>query len=122
MFISRRAHDLIVAAVMASANERLAELRNQIAELKKERDFYRKEWTKSRGQAFPSPAPAQAEAPMPLFDQRSPAEPEALDANWSVDDRDLFKEWSLNLGEGVNAEEEYKRIHGSSPPLIALTV
>jgi hypothetical protein len=110
MFISRKAHDLIVA-----------ELRNQIAELKAERNFYRRAWTKSRGQPFTSASSANAETSLPVFERSSPVQ-ETFDADWTADDRDLFQRWAHELPASVDAEEEWKRLYGCSSPLVALTV
>lgn len=115
MFFSRKAHDLIVA-----------ELRNRIVELEKERDFYREKWTKSRGAQFPSSKARPSDLSLPLFDRSSTAQespkPVRLDDDWTLDDRDLFKDWAAGLPPGVNAEDEWKRLYGSQPPLIVLTV
>src|SRR5262249_46592689 len=113
MFFSREAHDLIVA-----------ELRNRIAELEGERDFYREKWTKSRGAQFPS-SKAKPETSLPLFERPSVSQqppPVRLDDDWTADDRDLFRDWSTGLPAGVDAEDEWRRLYGSQPPLIVLTV
>lgn len=124
MIILKSAHDLIVAMLMASANERLAAKDEQIADLKAERDHYRKEWTRSRGKAFSS-QPDKAEPPLPLF-ERSSVEQSAdppIDADWTADDRYLYQDWVLrNVPEGVDAEQEWRRLHGDRPPLLELTV
>ncbi len=121
MFISSRTLDSLVQessdrlAALDKAHELVVvELRNQITELKAERDFYRKEWTKKSGKAFTKPG--EVEQTMPLFDQP------ALDAEWTADDRDLFRDWALGLPNGVNPEDEWKRLYGSQSPLIVLTV
>jgi len=126
MIISRRTHDLIVAEVRNQIAEQkkandlvVAELRNQVANLTEERNYYRKEWTRARGKAFSRPG--EAEHTMPLFDQTPPPTP-ALDADWTADDRDLFRQWSNDLPPGVNAEDEWRRLYGTQPPLIVLTV
>jgi len=123
MFISTNSHDLIVeelhnriAALDFAHDLVVAELRNQIVELKSERDFYRKEWTRSRGKAFTTKA--DAEPSMPLFNQP----PTPFDADWTSDDRDLFHRWSIDLPPHVDAEEEWRRLYGGASPLIALTV
>lgn len=124
MFISRNSHDLIVATVMASANERLdakdgiiAELRSQIATLTEDRDWYRNEWRRARGKAVARPI--EPEQPMPLFEQAT--EP-PFDDGWTADDHALFHDWARDLPHGVNPEEEWKRVHGGRSPLIELTV
>ena len=124
MLISRTAHDLIVEELRNQSAERqhahdliVAELRNQIANLEKERNFYRTQWTKSRGKAFT--AKTEEEQTMPLFDLPTTA---PLDADWTADDRDLFRNWSVGLPNGVNAEDEWRRLYGSQSPLIVLTV
>jgi hypothetical protein len=123
MFISSRTLDSLVQessdrlAALDKAHELVvAELRNQIANLTSERDWYRKEWTRLRGKAFTKPS--EVEQTMPLFDQQPPA----LDAEWTADDRDLFREWAVALPNGVNAEDEWRRLYGSQSPLIVLTV
>lgn len=124
MLISRTSHDLIVATVMASANERLdakdgiiAELRNQIAKLEESRDWYRDQWRRARGKVVAQPI--ETERPMPLFEQA--AEP-PFDSDWTADDHALFYDWKRDLPPGTNAEEEWKRIHGSRSPMLELTV
>ena len=128
MFISIQSHGLIVAelrnqirALLKAHEMVVAELRNQNVQLTKERDFYLKQWTKSRGEAFPS---AKAEHSLPLFAESSVEQsaPSPLDADWTADDRDLFRDWAIRLPEGVIAEEEWKRLHGDRPPLLELTV
>jgi hypothetical protein len=124
MFISSNSHEIIVeelrsriAAQQYAHDQVVAELRNQIAELRVERDFYRRQWTKSRGQAFTAkeePVPS-----LPLFEQAT--EP-PFDAGWTADDHMLFRDWARDLPHGVNAEEEWKRLHGGRSPLIELTV
>ena len=124
MFISRKSHDLIVetlkqsyeeqiAALKASRDLVVAELRNQIAKLEESRDWYRGEWRRARGKVVARPV--EPEQAMPLFEQRS------LDADWNDDERALFQDWANDLPKDLNPEEEYRRAFGNTSPLLALT-
>lgn len=116
MLISRTAHDLIVEEIRNQTDLVVAELRNQIANLTSERDFYRRNWTKSRGQTFTKPG--EAEQSLPLFDPPTPA---PLDADWTHDERMLFKDWARDLPQHVNPEAEWESLYGRSSPLLVLT-
>lgn len=124
MFISLNSHELIVEELRNQLVQRqhahdlvVAELRVQIINLTAERDWYRRNWTKARGQAFTTKS--EEEAPkMPLFDQTQPA---PLDADWTPDDRQMFREWSYGIAPHLNPEEEWERRYGRSSPLLTLT-
>jgi hypothetical protein len=109
LFILKSAHE----AITAQLNER-------IAELQKDRDFYRDLLLESKS------LPSHISSTTSQFsDQRArpEAEPERIDANWSSDDRALFLNWCRdNVSEGTNPHEEWRRLYGDSPPLVALTV
>jgi hypothetical protein len=107
LFILKSAHEAIVAS-----------LRERIAELQKDRDFYRDLVLESKSLPLPTSSTSQ------FSDQRvrSDAESERIDAEWSVDDRALFLNWAKTLPQGVNPHEEWRQLYGTSSPLVALTV
>ena len=111
MFISRQAHEQIVALL----NVQLADKDRQIVELKADRDFYRSAWTAKQGERFPA---ADATRPFPL--SRSDEVPVRIDAYWSPDDRDIFLTWaSGRFPAGMNELEildQWKGDYGDSTP------
>lgn len=123
MFISRRAHYLIVET-----------LQQRIAELAEERNFYRSQFTRKRGVEFsarcakqPSLFPSAVESSLvrPSADQFTPSgSTTPLDANWSVDDRELFQLWCRggNVANGQDPLDAWQKKYGTQPPLMALTV
>lgn len=114
MFISRKSHNLIVE-----------ELRNQIKELKAERDFYRKAWTRSKGREYvePQPQPSLPFEPPKTEPPQIVLQPPAFDADWSDDDRDMFRDWAaVNVPQGIDAKDEWQRKYGGRSPLLALSV
>jgi len=76
--ISRAAHDLMVAA-----------LRDRIAELETERNFYRDQWARKEGAVTGfREVPVSVSAPAPV-----PVSPKSFGAGWRADDWEAYKNW-----------------------------
>lgn len=105
MFLSLRSHKLIVEC-----------LEKRIAELERERDFYRLRWTERQGAPLSPDRPVETQHFASLRDA-------PFDAAWTPDDRDLFEAWKLaNVANGEDAFDVWRRQHGTQAPLMALTV
>jgi len=112
MFISLRSHNLIVE-----------QLREQCAELKAERDWYRDRWTGAQGKTFSQAEPIVEDPDSKRSSEDRDATAPAIDVGWSEDDRDLFKLWQTgNVREGEQPLEAWERVYGQQTPLMALTV
>lgn len=111
MFLSRQAHEQIVALL----NAQLADKDRQLAELKADRDFYRSAWTAKQGERFTA-----AETTTPFLPSRSDEPPARIDAHWTPDDRDIFLSWANGrFPAGMNELEmlgEWKSDYGDATP------
>jgi hypothetical protein len=109
MILSRRAHEEIVSL-----------LQQQIAELRAERDFWRARCVPSTAQLSELPPVISLQPP----DSRAPEVP-PVDAGWTIDDRELFRDWVRdpeNVRHGEDGLERWRERYGDSPPLYVLTV
>lgn len=121
MFITQRQHEAIIAI-----------LQEQNAELKEERDLYRKWFLERAAQVrFPDPPTPTREVVTPTA---APIKTEMeirktfqLDrGDWSQDDRDIYeKYWRLpQRAKGIPDDEHdywYHQLHGNQYPLLAFT-
>jgi hypothetical protein len=124
MFLSRSAHNQIVALYEA----RLKDAGERLADVERERDFYRKAWLERLGLSFPIPKPAEVTAISPSTPVTVPSEREErktfkLDRfAWDEDDEQWYQEYWVKpaLQRGIPLAEVdywYYQAHGNRKPV-----
>lgn len=114
------------AEVPVQVHDRVVqELNARIAELEKDRNFYR---SIVLGEAEPPPAfqPRKVRrAAQSLAEDAAAQALESFDADWSEDDHVMFNEWCLaqpEVRQGVNMRKLWHAKYGSQPPILVLSV
>jgi len=101
------------------------ELNARIAELERDRDFYR---SIVLGEIEPPPPfqPRKARRSAQLLAEDAAAQSfESFDSDWSEDDHMMFNEWCGTQPEarqGVNMRKLWHAKYGSQPPIMVLSV
>ena len=123
MFILVSTHNRIIADLKESHAKTVALLEAQIAELRRDRDYYREQTLKDAGRPSPQSSTAlPADQPATSTNQSSD---DLLDS-WGVDDLELYREWAAEmvgkLGQATDTKKLWRETYGTSTPLEVRTV